>query len=126
MSNERETRYAEAVYDIAVDHPMWIDGNGAPLDYSPEREAHISGFVSEAARAVMAVADEERNEAGARSYQAAREHWKPKADAAEARLDALVADLRGLADEWRAGRLSRVLADDLRAVLDKHAGGDVQ
>jgi thioesterase domain-containing protein len=94
------------------------------------------------ARAVVAVADEEQAELRAeverlRGVNAAqteviRSYGDPL-NVAEARLDALVADLRGLADE--ADSASHLGGDSygavvsttaLRAVLDKHAGEQAQ
>jgi hypothetical protein len=45
---------------------------------------------------------------------------------AEARLDALVADLRGLADDFDTAVGFRGAATSVRAVLDKHAGEQAQ
>ena len=43
----------QAILNVAVDHPMWIDNNGAPLDYHPEREARIGDYTTTAAQAVI-------------------------------------------------------------------------
>ena len=43
----------QALYDLIVDHSMWIDGDGNPLDYSPDREAAIGDFL-DAAESVLA------------------------------------------------------------------------
>jgi hypothetical protein len=67
------------------------------------------GVSSAMARAVMAVADEEQAEL-VRDMDLNWRRWR----AAEARHDALVADLRGLLDTCDDGCF--------RAVLDKHAG----
>lgn len=59
------------------------------------------------------------------SAESARDFWR-RAESAEARLDALVADLRGLAEtfeRWPSSPSLSVAARHLRAVLDKHAGG---
>jgi hypothetical protein len=93
-----------------------------------------------AAEAAMAVADEERAADRAEierltEDETDRPDWDDKvakaqmleyeagrADAAEARLDALVAALRGVADEWDGRWSSASWNDHLRAALDKHAG----
>jgi hypothetical protein len=177
MSTERETRYAEALRR-ADDEALEGTNFG-----------RLTATYDEAARAVMAVADEERAadraeierlRSGARelgrildrslrdALDASGRHdvigedgdgdwavvWetlaelRPRAEAAEARLDALVADLRGLPESWArvvherycgappscglSDRSScegtagsdeiRLLRKALRAVLDKHAG----
>ena len=59
----------QALYDLIVDHPMWIDGDGNPLDYSPDREAAIGDFL-DAAESVLAAlfpAAETRERYGIRS-----------------------------------------------------------
>ena len=43
----------QAIYDIAVDHHMWIDNQGQELDYHPEREARIGDFIQTATRKVI-------------------------------------------------------------------------
>lgn len=42
-----EPNAGDAIYDLLVDHPMWIDGEGYRLDYLPEREARIADFMAE-------------------------------------------------------------------------------
>jgi hypothetical protein len=146
----RVARYAEAIH-------------GQPA----ARILTADGVVTDEVRAVMAVADEERVELRAEieglkrdragQTRSAQNGWRT-ADAmreaakiAEARLDALVADLRGLADEIGpfgdidatpavegmfdlthvqahsvASQAQGVIRDHLRAVLNKHAGEQAQ
>jgi len=54
----RREEIAEALYNLIVDHPMWIDGQGQGLDYSPERESRIGDFLDEAAATVDRLCDE--------------------------------------------------------------------
>lgn len=57
---DRVEKFAQAIYDVGVDHPMWIGDDGKPLDYLPARETRLADFVYQAAAAVVAVADAER------------------------------------------------------------------
>lgn len=52
--HEQTAEIEQAIYNVAVDHGMWIGDDGEPLDYLPEREARIGEFVREATRAVLA------------------------------------------------------------------------
>jgi hypothetical protein len=121
----RVARYAEAMYGRAI----------LPNRHTDERVA-----------AVMAVADEEQADLRAEVERLTRllelreaQSYRNRAEAAEARLDALVADLRGLADKWERVSLTILgagagvsmmahsdAAPRLRAVLDKHAGEQAQ
>ena len=61
-------RIAEVIYDLISDHPMWIDGNGQGLDYSPERESRIGDFVYAAADALVPLLATVRDEAAADAW----------------------------------------------------------
>lgn len=37
-----------ALYDLIVDHPMWIDDRGVELEYNPDREGLIGEFLDSA------------------------------------------------------------------------------
>jgi hypothetical protein len=52
MTDPRSYAIHQAINDVIVDHPMWIDNNAGPLPYLPEREARIAEFVDEATRNV--------------------------------------------------------------------------
>lgn len=47
-------RIEDVIYDVAVDHAMWIGDDGQPLNYLPEREARIGDFIKQAADAIRA------------------------------------------------------------------------
>lgn len=119
--DEREARYAEA---ICAHHC------GAP---HPSVKALVAVHGREA-RAAMAVADEEQaelraeierlrlqNKEGVKMVRALTDELM----AATSRHEALVADLRGLANSKGSG-FPYVQTRELRAVLDKHAGDQAQ
>jgi hypothetical protein len=137
----REARYAEAIDVVACQQV-------------PSCGQIHRGVSSAMARAVMAVADEEQAELRAEvermrvrdaDLEAALKQanlwsWElnDRAESAESRLDALVADLRGLADvadhadtcdvelSPGAGYPCSCWQADLRSRLDKHAGEQAQ
>jgi hypothetical protein len=43
----------QVIYDLIVDHPMWIGDDEQPLDYLPERETRIGDFCDEAVKRLM-------------------------------------------------------------------------
>ena len=45
----------QAIYDVVVDHPMWIDDDGNPLDYLPEREIRIGDFIGKVTDSLVAL-----------------------------------------------------------------------
>jgi hypothetical protein len=71
-ADERAQRYADAVYDAAVDHPMWISDDSKPLDYNPRREELLAEFIDEAQAAVIALADVEQAELRAENERLTR------------------------------------------------------
>lgn len=148
-NEERAQRYADAVYDIAVDHPMWIDADSQPLDYNPRREEMLIEFIDEAQAAVIALADAEQAElrADLAYAQADARHWhsgwgRADAELRDARaalvnMDRLVTEANAAAEsaEAKVARVEAlmppdlelieagywVLASDLRAALDGDA-----
>lgn len=50
----RELDVNDALNELIVTHPMWIDDDGNDLDYSPERECRISDFLNQAAELIAA------------------------------------------------------------------------
>ena len=128
---EREARYVEAIWGPVVDHPMWIGSDGEGLEYLPEREARMGDFVYEAARAVIALDDQERAELRAQRDAAnsrTLRMWE-RAKAAEEKLRAAEALADALAEHGFAGTSAQVngrWARALRTALASPAESDAE
>lgn len=72
----------DAIYDLLVDHPMWINDDGDPLDYLPERESRIADFmhgVDHILETALAAAEARGAQAVLAAVEAVADGWETKA-----------------------------------------------
>lgn len=98
----------QALYDLMVDHPMWIDGQGRRLDYSPEREIRIGDFLDAATAAVVARVQAAAGQRAAEELDAVAEELLGFGDTAPSKQQVhLAAWLQATADNFRAAALAQ-------------------